>query len=126
MLTALTVNLKQGQDVSGTPQVAPRELWRSLGPLMRPYRLQLAATLALAIVSPLLDTVAISLYGRLVDDVLVPRSLEMLGPIAMAYLAANHAVVGHEVHAVVRGQRLPMRVSPLPFAPHRYLRRAAG
>lgn len=86
MLTALTGNLKQGQDVSGTPQVAPRELWRSLGPLMRPYRLQLAATLALAIVSPLLDTVAISLYGRLVDDVLVPRSLEMLGPIAMAYL----------------------------------------
>ena len=45
-------------------------------------------------------------------------------PIAMAYLAANHAVVGHEVYAMVRGKPLPMRVAALPFAPHRYLRRA--
>ncbi|WP_295644204.1 glycine cleavage system aminomethyltransferase GcvT [uncultured Methylibium sp.] len=43
-------------------------------------------------------------------------------PIAMAYVAANHAAVAHEVYAVVRGKPLPMRVSPLPFAPHRYVR----
>lgn len=43
-------------------------------------------------------------------------------PIAMAYLAANHAAPVHEVYAVVRGKRLPMRVAPLPFAPHRYAR----
>jgi aminomethyltransferase len=43
-------------------------------------------------------------------------------PIAMAYLPANHAVVGHEVYAEVRGKRLPMRVSPMPFNPHRYHR----
>jgi aminomethyltransferase len=43
-------------------------------------------------------------------------------PIAMAYLPANHAVAGHEVYAEVRGKRLPMRVSPMPFAPHRYFR----
>lgn len=54
--------------------------------MVRPYRLQLAVTLVLAIVSPLIDTVAISLYGRLVDDVLAPRQLAMLGPIALAYV----------------------------------------
>jgi aminomethyltransferase len=43
-------------------------------------------------------------------------------PIAMAYLAANHAAAGHEVYAEVRGKRLPMRVAPMPFAPHRYHR----
>jgi aminomethyltransferase len=43
-------------------------------------------------------------------------------PIAMAYLAANHALPNHEVFAEVRGKRQPMRVSPLPFAPHRYFR----
>ena len=43
-------------------------------------------------------------------------------PIARAYLPANHAVTGHEVYAEVRGKRLPMRVSPMPFAPHHYFR----
>ncbi len=43
-------------------------------------------------------------------------------PIAMAYVAANHAAVAHEVYAVVRGKRMPMRVTALPFAPHRYVR----
>lgn len=43
-------------------------------------------------------------------------------PIAMAYLPMNHAAVQHEVYADVRGKRLPMRVSPMPFSPHRYLR----
>jgi aminomethyltransferase len=43
-------------------------------------------------------------------------------PIAMAYLAANHALPHHEVYAEVRGKRQPMRVSPMPFTPHRYHR----
>jgi aminomethyltransferase len=40
----------------------------------------------------------------------------------MAYLPANHALPGHEVYAEVRGKRMPMRVSPMPFNPHRYKR----
>jgi aminomethyltransferase len=40
----------------------------------------------------------------------------------MAYLAANHAIVGHDVQADVRGKLQPMRVTPLPFVPHRYFR----
>jgi aminomethyltransferase len=43
-------------------------------------------------------------------------------PVAMAYLYANHAVVGHEVHAEVRGTQQPMRVAAMPFTPHRYVR----
>jgi len=43
-------------------------------------------------------------------------------PIAMAYLAANHALPHHEVYAEVRGNRYPMRVSAMPFSPHRYYR----
>jgi aminomethyltransferase len=50
-----------------------------------------------------------------------------LGPtvnqcIAMAYLPLNHTQAQHEVFAEVRGKRLPMRVVPMPFAPHRYKR----
>ena len=43
-------------------------------------------------------------------------------PIAMAYLAANHALPNHEVYARVRGKNQPMCVSAMPFAPHRYFR----
>jgi aminomethyltransferase len=43
-------------------------------------------------------------------------------PIAMAYLAANHALPHHEVYAEVRGQKVPMRVTAMPFTPHRYHR----
>ncbi|MEP7281112.1 MAG: glycine cleavage system aminomethyltransferase GcvT [Rubrivivax sp.] len=50
-----------------------------------------------------------------------------LGPsvdraIAMAYLPQDHARPQHEVYADLRGKRLPMRVTPMPFTPHRYHR----
>ena len=43
-------------------------------------------------------------------------------PIAMAYLPIDHAQPQHEVYAEVRGKRLPMRVTAMPFNPHRYHR----
>lgn len=43
-------------------------------------------------------------------------------PIAMAYLPAALATAGTEVFAEVRGKRLPMRVTAMPFNPHRYHR----
>jgi aminomethyltransferase len=43
-------------------------------------------------------------------------------PIAMAYLATNHSQPSHEVLAEVRGRRVPMRVTAMPFVPHRYFR----
>lgn len=57
--------------------------------------------------------------GRVTSGTLGPTVNQ---PIAMAYVAANHAAVAHEVYALVRGKRLPMRVTALPFAPHRYMR----
>lgn len=57
--------------------------------------------------------------GRVTSGTLSPT----LGhPIAMAYLAANHALPNHEVYADVRGQRQPMRITKMPFTPHRYVR----
>jgi len=43
-------------------------------------------------------------------------------PIAMAYLGADHASAQHEVYAEVRGKRIPMRVTAMPFTPNRYHR----
>jgi ABC-type multidrug transport system fused ATPase/permease subunit len=68
------------------PTVPLREVLERFWPAVRPYRGRLAIVLLLAMVGPLLDTLSISLYGRLVDDVLVPRQLAMLGPIAAAYI----------------------------------------
>ena len=57
--------------------------------------------------------------GRVTSGTLGPTVHE---PVAMAYLAVNHAGLQHEVYAEVRGKRLPMRISPMPFTPHRYHR----
>ena len=57
--------------------------------------------------------------GRVTSGTLGPTVQE---PVAMAYLAVNHAGLQHEVYAEVRGRRLPMRISPMPFTPHRYRR----
>ena len=46
-------------------------------------------------------------------------------PIAIAYLPTIHTATDHEVYAEVRGKRLPMRVTALPFVPHRYVRSPA-
>ena len=43
-------------------------------------------------------------------------------PIAMGYVAANHAGIGSELFAEVHGKRVPMRITAMPFAPHRYFR----
>jgi aminomethyltransferase len=57
--------------------------------------------------------------GHVTSGTLGPTVFE---PVAMAYLAANHAIAHHEVYAEVRGKRQPMRVAPMPFTPHRYHR----
>ena len=44
------------------------------------------------------------------------------GPIAMGYVAADHAAPGTTVSLMVRGTPRPARVVPLPFVPHRYYR----
>ena len=43
-------------------------------------------------------------------------------PIAMATIAMEHAADGTHLEIEVRGRRLPARVAPMPFVPHRYYR----
>jgi aminomethyltransferase len=43
-------------------------------------------------------------------------------PIAMAYVASEHAAIGTQIEVEVRGKRLAATVAPTPFVPHRYHR----
>ena len=43
-------------------------------------------------------------------------------PIAMALIDTDHAAEGTELAVEVRKKKLPARVAPLPFVPHRYYR----
>lgn len=43
-------------------------------------------------------------------------------PIAMGYVAANHAAIGADLDIIVRGKALGARVTQMPFIPHRYKR----
>jgi aminomethyltransferase len=47
-------------------------------------------------------------------------------PIAMAYVDTAYASAGTELVTEVRGKRLPARIVPLPFVPHRYHRKGAA
>ena len=43
-------------------------------------------------------------------------------PMAMGYVAREHAADGTALEVMVRGKPLPARVAPMPFVPHRYAR----
>ncbi len=43
-------------------------------------------------------------------------------PVAMAYVAAQHAAIGTRLAAIVRGKAVPMEVAAMPFVPQRYHR----
>jgi len=44
------------------------------------------------------------------------------GPIAMGYVRRDLATEGQTLDLLVRGKKMPARVAPLPFVPHRYVR----
>jgi aminomethyltransferase len=43
-------------------------------------------------------------------------------PVAMGYVAPEHAAEGTRIHAIVRGKAVPMEVRAMPFVPTRYYR----
>jgi aminomethyltransferase len=43
-------------------------------------------------------------------------------PVAMGYLPSSLAASGSLVFAELRGQRLPLRIAPMPFVPNTYKR----
>jgi ATP-binding cassette, subfamily B, bacterial len=72
--------------VEQAPAVAAAEIVRRFWPLARPYRRWIAVGLLLLLIVPAIDTVEIYLFKLVVDDVLVPRDVAALLPIAAAYL----------------------------------------
>ena len=44
------------------------------------------------------------------------------GPMAIGYVAREHAADGTALDLMVRGKAVPARVAPTPFVPHRYVR----
>ena len=48
--------------------------------------------------------------------------LSINAPVAMGYLPSSHAAPGGLVFAELRGQRVPLRVAPMPFVPNTYKR----
>ena len=60
-----------------------------------------------------------AVLGTVTSGTLAPTANQ---PIAIAYLPSAHAATGTDVWAEVRGKRVPMRVSALPFVPNRYVR----
>ena len=86
------------------------------GPLLRQQTAEAARGIASQILAGLME-----LNGA------DAASIVPLGhPIAMAYTEAAHASDGTELEIEVRGKRLPARVVPLPFVPHRYHRKGAA
>jgi aminomethyltransferase len=45
------------------------------------------------------------------------------GPISMGYVDAEHAAPGHVIDLMVRGVPRSATITPLPFVPHRYVRK---
>jgi aminomethyltransferase len=43
-------------------------------------------------------------------------------PVAVGYLPSSYAAPGGSIYAELRGQRLPLRVAPMPFVPNTYKR----
>lgn len=71
--------------------------------------------------TPIVDADGLPL-GTVTSGTLAPTANQA---IAIAYLPTARTAAGHEVCAEVRGKRLPMRVTALPFVPHRYVRSPA-
>jgi len=69
-----------------------RDIVARFWPDARPFRTWLALSLALVVVAPLLDTVTIWLFKRLIDDVLAVHHLSAFPSIAITYVAITVAL----------------------------------
>jgi subfamily B ATP-binding cassette protein MsbA len=86
-LRRLLVPVADGLDVvPEAPPVPVREIFRRFWPDARPYRLAIAAGAFFLVLVPAIEAVEIWLFKLVVDDVLVPRDLGALLPLAAAYV----------------------------------------
>jgi subfamily B ATP-binding cassette protein MsbA len=81
--------------VAAAPALTVRVIFSSFWPLTRPYRRIMVVSALLLVLLPALETAQIWLFKVVVDDVLVPRDLGALVPVAGVYLGltAGAAIV---------------------------------
>jgi ATP-binding cassette, subfamily B, bacterial len=72
--------------VAAAPAVPLRVIFGRFWPLTRPYRSRIAAGLVLLALVPAIEAAQIWLFKVVVDDVLVPRDIAALAPLAGAYV----------------------------------------
>lgn len=100
--------------IGESPAVSARAALARFWPEARPYRWRIALLVALAAMVPLVEAATIWLYARLIDEVLVPRTLAPLGAIAAAYLGltllAGLAGFAERYLAAWTGERLLLDV----------------
>ncbi|MGA2188956.1 MAG: glycine cleavage system aminomethyltransferase GcvT [Steroidobacteraceae bacterium] len=65
------------------------------------------------------DSTSTAALGRVTSGTYAPSAQ---CPVAMGYVPASVAQVGTRLYADVRGQRIPVTLSDMPFVPHRYRR----
>jgi ABC-type multidrug transport system fused ATPase/permease subunit len=106
--------------VAHAPRVPVREMLRRFWPLARPYRGMIALGLLAAAIVPAIETAEIWIFKLVIDDVLVPRELEPLVWLALAYvgLALVGAVIGFadEYLAAWVGERFLLDLRTRVFA----------
>ncbi len=107
-----------GTRAGGYPGAAVIDRQLADGPAVRRVGLIGAERVPVREGAPVLDTAGQTI-GRVTSGTIGPTAD---AAIALAYVAAGHAAAGTQVFAEVRGKRVAMRVAPLPFTPHRYVR----
>ncbi len=122
--------------MAAAPQVPVSVLLRRFWPFARPYRGRIALGLLPLLAIPVVEAAEIWLFGVVVDDVLIPRDLAMLVPVALAYiglaLLGAALAFGDDVLATWVGERflLDVRTHVLGhvqrLAPHDLDRRRLG
>jgi ATP-binding cassette, subfamily B, bacterial len=106
--------------VAAAPAVALRTIFGRFWPLTRPYRRRIAAGLLLLALVPAVEAAQIWMFKVVVDDVLVPRDLGALLPLAAAYVGLMLVLAavsfGDEYLAAWVGERFLLDLRTRVFA----------
>ncbi len=106
--------------VAGAPRVGVREIFRRFWPDARPYRKWIAVGLVFAVLIPAVEAAEIYMFKLVVDEVLVPRDLDPLLLIALAYLGLTLLTgllsFGDDYVATWVGERFLMRLRTRVYA----------
>jgi ABC-type multidrug transport system fused ATPase/permease subunit len=85
MIFARTVSLAGRTHEPAGPSLV--RLARRFAPFLKPYVARVIALAAFVLLAPALSSASIWMSGRLIDDVLTPRRLDLLAPYCAAFLA---------------------------------------